>query len=302
MAEPLISVGMPVYNGGRYLGRALDSVLAQSHQRVEILVSDNASSDETLQVANRYAAADRRISVIRQPVNRGGSRNFTEVLRRARGEYFVWLAHDDRWDPSFLESCLEKLEPDPSVVVCHSAGSYVTPSGRSRRLHRLELSNVDDDPLVRWRTVLRHWELAAAVHGLMRTDAAQRTRGMLPVPGSDAIFIAEISLLGKIVQTDELLHHKHVPEEGARYRSPYEMAVYMGGKPSLSVLVRGSMLRARVLRESVRALRVLELSRPERLRLGSVAARLYFGAGYWKVDVKEAVRQLPHVRDAARMR
>jgi glycosyltransferase involved in cell wall biosynthesis len=109
---PLVSIGMPVYNGARYIREALDSLLGQTFTDFELIISDNASTDSTEAICREYAAKDQRIRYIRQSQNLGASGNFKFVLDEALGEYFMWAAHDDRWDRKFVEMMVQILDSD----------------------------------------------------------------------------------------------------------------------------------------------------------------------------------------------
>src|SRR6476660_4045378 len=94
----LVSIGVPVYNGENYLRQALESLLNQSHANIEVIISDNASTDETGRICEEFTKNDCRISYFHQSTNKSAIWNFNFVLRQARGEYFMWAAHDDLWD------------------------------------------------------------------------------------------------------------------------------------------------------------------------------------------------------------
>lgn len=98
----LVSIGVPVYNGEKYLRQALESLLSQSHSNIEVIISDNASTDATERICREVAAKDKRVSYIRQQSNNGPIGNFNFVLQQAQGEYFMWAAHDDFWDEGWL--------------------------------------------------------------------------------------------------------------------------------------------------------------------------------------------------------
>jgi len=117
---PKVSIGMPVYNGEPYIREALDSLLAQTFTDFELIISDNASTDNTESICREYAAKDPRIRYIRQPENRGAIANFKFVLDQARGEYFMWAAHDDRWDSMFIELTSHTLDNDLNVGLAFS--------------------------------------------------------------------------------------------------------------------------------------------------------------------------------------
>jgi glycosyltransferase involved in cell wall biosynthesis len=114
---PLVSVGIPTFNRPEGLRRTLQLICSQTYGKLEILVSDNASpGSETEQVVRALAAADERIKYFRQPQNIGAIANFRFVLAEASGDYFMWAADDDEWDPRFVETCLESGSPSCSVM------------------------------------------------------------------------------------------------------------------------------------------------------------------------------------------
>src|SRR5438067_368718 len=118
---PLVSIGMPVYNGERHLAEALESALAQDHAHLEIIVSDNASSDATPDLGRRYAQTDRRVRYHRNAANVGAAANFRRALALARGRYFTWLAHDDVLSSRrYLSTIVAFLQRNRDVVLCGS--------------------------------------------------------------------------------------------------------------------------------------------------------------------------------------
>lgn len=105
-----VSIGMPVYNGAKYIREALDSLLGQSFTDFELIISDNASTDGTASICQEYAARDPRIRYVRQPENRGILANFQYVLDEARSEYFMWAAADDAWDKNWISEVLATIK------------------------------------------------------------------------------------------------------------------------------------------------------------------------------------------------
>ncbi|MEO1000408.1 MAG: glycosyltransferase family 2 protein, partial [Pseudomonadota bacterium] len=112
-----MSIGLPVRNGARFLDEAITSIRAQEFGDFELIIADNASTDATEEIARDHAAADPRISYLRQPRNLGAAANYNETFRRARGHYFKWAAHDDRLAPGFLGTCIAALEARPEAVL-----------------------------------------------------------------------------------------------------------------------------------------------------------------------------------------
>lgn len=120
--QPLVSVGIPVYNGEEHLAEAIQSVLGQDYQNWELILCDNASEDGTAEICSRFAAADARIRHVRNPQNLGLMPNFRKALFEARGELFTWLAHDDWLSSSrYLATVAGYLAAHPEVVACTTA-------------------------------------------------------------------------------------------------------------------------------------------------------------------------------------
>ena len=107
---PKISIGMPVYNGEKYIREALDSLLAQTFTDFELIISDNASTDNTEKICREYMSIDNRISYFRQKKNLGALVNFKFVLEHAKSNLFMWAAYDDLWAPNFLLDANHLLE------------------------------------------------------------------------------------------------------------------------------------------------------------------------------------------------
>ncbi len=118
--RPLVTIGMPAYNEERYIVEALDSLLAQTFTDFELIISDNASTDQTYAICQEYARKDSRVVYQRQPENVGARKNIQDLLKGAQSRYFMWAAADDVWDPKFLELLVHALEADPK-----SASAFV---------------------------------------------------------------------------------------------------------------------------------------------------------------------------------
>lgn len=114
--DVLVSVGLPVFNEEARLEQVVGDLLAQTHRTLEIVISDNASTDRTAAIADGLAAADPRVRVLHQETNIGAAANFRRVIEESRGEFFMWAAADDRWDPFYIERNLDRLTSDPGVV------------------------------------------------------------------------------------------------------------------------------------------------------------------------------------------
>lgn len=126
---PRVSVGLPVFNGAATVERAIASIRAQTLEDFELIVSDNASTDDTEAICRRHAAADVRIHYTRQSPALTGFDNFRYVLARARAPYFMWLAADDHGRPALLERAAALLDAEPDVACCVPRVLFVEPDG-----------------------------------------------------------------------------------------------------------------------------------------------------------------------------
>jgi len=113
---PLVSIGVPVYNGEKSLARTLDCLLGQTYRNIELILSDNASTDATADICQTYGARDGRIRYVRQPSNLGLHGNWTFVADQATGEFFMWAAADDHWEPEFVEVLVNALLAHPEAI------------------------------------------------------------------------------------------------------------------------------------------------------------------------------------------
>ena len=123
-APPVVSIGLPVYNGEAVIARAIESLLGQSFSEFELIISDNASTDATADICKSYAANDNRIKYVRQPSNIGPAGNFRFVLDHSVGEYFMWAADDDVRSPDFLQENLKILKNDPDCAFSSSPNCF----------------------------------------------------------------------------------------------------------------------------------------------------------------------------------
>ncbi len=132
---PLVSVGMPVFNGEAFLEDAIRSVLSQTLGDLELILCDNASSDRTAEICRDYEAREPRVRYFRNPRNLGAAANYNLAFSHARGRYFKWLAHDDRMLPSFLAKTSRVLEERADAVLCNSVISYIDSGGKQIGLY-----------------------------------------------------------------------------------------------------------------------------------------------------------------------
>jgi glycosyltransferase involved in cell wall biosynthesis len=205
---PQISLGMPVYNGATYLRSTLDAILAQTFTNFELIISDNASTDETAEICRAYATRDQRIRFYRNEKNMGASWNFNRVYSLSRAPYFKQVAHDDLCEPTFLQRCFDVLESDPSVVMAYPRTILIDGQGNEIERFVGTLDLRESQPHQRFQHfhhVFGDWSICHPIFGVMRV-APVRNRDILPrYIASDMVFLAELSLHGKIVEVPEFL-------------------------------------------------------------------------------------------------
>lgn len=197
-AAPRLTIGLVVYNGERYLRAALDSLLAQTYRDYELLISDNASTDATEQIAREAASRDARIRYIPHSHNRGLAANLNFVVRDARGDYFMWAGHDDLHARDFIERCIDVLEAQPDVVYAY--GDTLLIDGQDRVFGR-EINRFDH---VARSPNKRFWEQLIVrggqnFYGILRTSALRAVAPHGTIPWAERVMFAELSLHGRLV-------------------------------------------------------------------------------------------------------
>jgi glycosyltransferase involved in cell wall biosynthesis len=208
VGAPLVSVGMPVYNGERFIREAIESILGQTFQDFELIVCDNASTDRTPEIVRSYAARDLRIRYERSERNRGAAYNYNRVTALARGTYIRHAAHDDVLAPTNLERCVAVLEADPGIALAYPQMSRIDQYGRVLDTFRGSLVIDDPDPVARWRTFHRLIYLGSMcdpVFGLFRASVLKATPVLRPLISADMILLGDVALRGRIAEIPEVL-------------------------------------------------------------------------------------------------
>ena len=210
--SPRLSIGLPVYNGENYLAKALDSILDQSFEDFELIISDNASTDRTVEICREYAARDSRIRLYTNVSNIGAAKNFNILVDLARAPYFKWMAHDDLHGKDFLKKCVEVLDSNPEVVLCYSKGVNISPDNEERAELDFKLRVDDNSPHIRFRDWVHSLHVCIAVFGVIRTDILKKTALIGAYTASDRNLLAELSLYGPFRKLPETLFFRREHE------------------------------------------------------------------------------------------
>ena len=259
----LVTVGLPTHNGEAYLAAALESLLAQDHENIEIVVSDNASTDATPLIIASFAKRETRIRAMRSDELLTAAQNFNRVYAAGRGRYFMWAADDDLWDPTYVRSCLAALDGQPTAVMAISGLRFVDGDGAIIEADYERYDNPDlasSSVVERVRRLLRRggWY---EVYGLARREALERTQLFRDTYGPDVLLVLELAMLGPVPKVDEpLFFYRRLADKTERDRVERQ-----GGIKDVDTIIAARLTH---LQESMAAtIQSSRLSWPLKLRL-----------------------------------
>jgi glycosyltransferase involved in cell wall biosynthesis len=259
-----VSVGLPVFNAEQYLEQCLESILSQTYTNLELIISDNASTDATEAICRRYAARDARVRYHRNSRNHGATFNFRQVMLLSSGEYFLWAAHDDMFAPEYVERAVAVLEQNQDVVLCYSKSIEIDEHGRP--LERKEQIVVADAsyPHQRFRALIRMDHNCETMFGVIRADVLERTSIHGDFPDSDRCMLAEVALYGKFLELPDrlFLHRKHAQQMTRQFPSRQQRMAQLNPDRRLQIVFP----HFRQFREYILAIRRAPLRWRERAR------------------------------------
>ncbi|MCI0557387.1 MAG: glycosyltransferase family 2 protein [Nitrososphaera sp.] len=207
---PRVSVGMPVYNGEKFIRGSIASILRQSFRDLELIISDNASTDATESICRELASTDGRVRYYSNTVNIGVTENYNRVFRYARGEYFKWASCNDVCAPDFIHRCVDVLDRRRDVVLCYPKTGLFDTDIISAEAYEDNLDLQEEDPPSRFLHLIERIGLNNALNGVIRTEVLRRTPLHKHFSGSDINLIAELCLYGKFVEVPERLFYRRI--------------------------------------------------------------------------------------------
>jgi glycosyltransferase involved in cell wall biosynthesis len=221
--KPMISFGLPVYNGANFIANAVDSVRSQTVQDWELVIVDNRSTDGSVAICQELAAQDSRIRVYQNDRNVGCAPNFNRAFQLSHGHYFSWIAHDDLIGPQFAARCLAELESDTRNVLVFPRITYINAAGQPiRRQQSPDLSVRGETAASRVRTLMelekQGTDIFWCAYGLARRATFESTQLQGPYNGSDQTFILELALRGNIKQLPLDLFFRREHEGASTFR------------------------------------------------------------------------------------
>lgn len=216
--QPLVSIGLPVYNGENFIAEALDSILNQSYKNLELIISDNASTDNTQSICEQYLKKDPRVQYHRFEKNFGAAKNYNRTFHLSKGKYFKWAAHDDVIAETYLEKCVEILESNQDISACHSHKLIIDEYGKKgNKVDYNQLHLMYDSVSKRYKGFLKKFDDseglrdADAVFGLIRSDILKNTKLIGNYHSSDFPLLGELILSGKfyVIKEDLFFRRLH---------------------------------------------------------------------------------------------
>jgi glycosyltransferase involved in cell wall biosynthesis len=205
-----VSIGLPVYNGGRYIAETLDSLLAQTYEDFELIICDNASTDRTEQICRTYAAKDDRIRYVRNSTNLGATRNYRLAFELSSGEYFRWANCDDLFAPTSLSRCVETLDREQATVLTYPKTKLIDARGQIISEYEDGLHLQAASASERFVHLSLRLGLVNAIYGLIRANVLKKTELIGNFIGADTVLLAELTLYGKFWEIPEFLFYRRL--------------------------------------------------------------------------------------------
>jgi glycosyltransferase involved in cell wall biosynthesis len=225
---PLVSLALPVYNGERFLSSCLQSLVEQTYDHCEIIISDNASTDGTQAICREFVRRNPRMRYVRAERNRGAAWNHNRVLELAHGSLFKWCGADDTIEPRFIEACVAALTEHTDAVLAYPRTLLIDDAGEVVDRTSTHLAVDSPDRVVRFGHLLSALHMTHnAFYGVMRTDAVRRVRPLRAMLAADRCLLAELALAGRFVDVQENLllrrqHHANVRRSATQERDHYD--------------------------------------------------------------------------------
>lgn len=207
--HPRVSIGLPVYNGENFIQETLDSLLAQTFPNFELIICDNASTDNTETICQEYSTKDKRIRYYRNSKNLGAAKNYNRTFELSTAQYFKWAAHDDLCAPEFLERCVEILDSYPSVILCYPQEHWIDENGNIIKTNSDLLNLRSPKATQRFKQYHDIWHqrgyMPAMVFGLIRANELNKTKLIEEYIWADLPLCAELALRGEFYEIPEYL-------------------------------------------------------------------------------------------------
>ena len=213
MNKPLVTIALPVFNGRDFLNQAIRSILKQDYANFELIILDNCSTDNTEQLCLSYCQLDKRIKYVRHPTNLGALENFNRAIDYANGDYFMYAAHDDLWEPNYVSELLKLLIVNDTVGLAFSQLDFIDENGKIIEVIKRP------SPVLRntysgfhnFLNYLLKYYHDYIVYGLFSTSFIKKALPFEPVRGkpyhATALFLLRFLTMAKASCTTKVLFH-----------------------------------------------------------------------------------------------
>jgi glycosyltransferase involved in cell wall biosynthesis len=247
----IVGIGLPSFNGSRYVEEAVTSLRAQTYTDFVLACSDDASTDGTPEILERHASEDARVRVRRSSVRQGLIQNWVSAFRLARQHcpgmrYFAWGSDHDIWHPRWLELLVQELEAHPEAVLAYPLDVGVDADGEEFRGPWRFATTGIPAPGQRFTTAVWGMKAGNMVYGLHRVDALERCGVYRPVIVPDRLLLAELAMIGEFRQVDTVLWSRRYPPRKMPIRARQRLTFYPDGAPAYArlpwPLVHGAVL------------------------------------------------------------
>lgn len=281
---PEASVGLPIYNGEEYVEEAIKSILAQTFEDFELILSDNASTDRTREICLDYASMDKRIRYCRNDVNLGATLNYNMTFELSRGRYFKWAAHDDLISPEYLSECISVLKEDPWCALAFPETTYMDANGIYLSTETGDLSISEKKPAERLKRFVsmeaRSNDIFWAIFGVTRREVLSRTGLFGKYIANDQVLLTKILLAGPFRQVPKKLYFRRIHPKASTVMLPkinYRERARWYDTTTRPKIVLPNW---RLLVEDLSAIRGLKLDKQSKARCYYLIARMF--ANRWK--------------------
>jgi len=280
---PRVSVGLPVFNGERFIAEALSALLNQTFEDLELIISDNGSTDDTAAICREYVERDKRVSYYRNHQNRGISWNYRRVFELSSGTYFKWATYDDVCAPEFIARCVDALDREPRVVLAHARATIINEFSEKQMECDGGLHLQSPRASERLTQFFRNLRLSNALYGVIRSSVLRDTPLIGEYPGADIPLLSELCLRGLFYEIPERLFFRriHLAAVSAQLDDQAQLQAYSPDKVGRAVFREW-----RLLYEHCRSAARVPLPARERL----VVWLFLVKSGLWNRD--ELMREL----------
>jgi glycosyltransferase involved in cell wall biosynthesis len=298
---PLVTIGMPTYNGAPYLAASIDALLAQDYPSFQLVSSDNCSTDGPEAIARACVQRSGLVRYVRQATNLGASANFNYALSLAQGKYFMWAADHDLWEPALISRCVAALEAFPETVLAYPQSLLIDENGAVLEEMDDQIDLGQPTALARYKHLIWRLDICYMIYGVARREALVSTGGFPDGLSPDHVVLARLVLQGPVLRVGGHLYlrrQNRAPESDVERRTRTLAALH----PPMA-RDHASIPESRLNRDlrdlHIRAVRESSLSFIQKLD-GSVATlacfRDRFGVGSGLVKMLSEVARVTRLR------